>query len=106
VTLRFEVSQLAVGEDGVVWATHQRDDAVSYLDPEGGSSALQNVANEPTGVAVGEGGVWVANSLGRSLIRIDASTKRVEQRIALGSVPEGVVVAAGRVWVTTQSGSS
>jgi class 3 adenylate cyclase/streptogramin lyase len=105
VTLRFEVSQLAVGDDGVVWATHQRDDAVSYVDPDGGSSAIENVANEPTGIAVGEDAVWIANSLGRSLIRIDASSKRVEQRIALGSVPEGVVVAAGRVWVTTQSPS-
>jgi hypothetical protein len=78
---------------------------VSYLDPEGSSSALENVANEPTGIAVGAGAAWVANSLGRSLIRIDASSKRVEQRIALGSLPEGVVVAAGRVWVTTQSPS-
>jgi class 3 adenylate cyclase/streptogramin lyase len=103
-TLRFEVSQLAVGEDGVVWATHQTDDAVSYVDPEGGSSALEGIANEPTGIAVGEGGVWVANSLGRSLIRIGATSKRVERSIPLGSAPEGVVVAAGRVWVTTQAG--
>jgi class 3 adenylate cyclase len=103
MTLRFEVSQLAVGEDGVVWATHQRDDAVSYIDPQGGSSALEGIANEPTGIAVGEGAVWVANSLGRSLIRIDATSKELERTIPLVSVPEGVVVAAGRVWVTTHA---
>jgi class 3 adenylate cyclase/streptogramin lyase len=102
-TLRFEVSQLAVGEDGVVWATHQTDDAVSYVDPDGGSSALEGIANEPTGIAVGEGAVWVADSLGRSLVRIDAKSKKVERSIPLGSVPEAVVVAAGRVWVTTRA---
>lgn len=104
VLLRFEASQLAVDDKGVVWVTHQRDDAVSHVDPEGGSSgAIENVANEPTGVATGEGAVWVAGSLGRSLIRIGGTSRKVEQRIPLGSSPEGVVVAAGRVWVTTQT---
>jgi class 3 adenylate cyclase/streptogramin lyase len=103
VTLRFEVSQLAVGEDGTVWATHQGDDAVSYVDPRGASGALDNIANEPTGIAVGEGAVWVANHLGRSLVRIDGTSRKVDGRIPLGSLPEGVAVAAGRVWVTTQA---
>jgi streptogramin lyase len=101
--LRFAVTELAVGEDGVVWATHQGDDAVSYFDPDGASRALEDVANEPTGIAVGEGAVWVADALGRSLLRIDAQTKQVE-RIPLGSRPQAVVVADGHVWVTTGSG--
>jgi class 3 adenylate cyclase/streptogramin lyase len=104
VELRFEITQLAVGDDGVVWATHQGDDAVSYYDPEGASAALEDVANEPTGIAVGEGAVWVADSLGRSLLRIGAESKQVERTTRLGSVPESVVVAGGRVWVTTAGG--
>jgi class 3 adenylate cyclase/streptogramin lyase len=103
VTLRFEVSQLAVGEDGTVWATHQADDAVSYVETGGGSSTLEDVADEPAGVAVGEGAVWVANRLGHTLVRIDAKSKKVDRSIRLGSVPEAVVVAAGRVWVTTEA---
>jgi YVTN family beta-propeller protein len=102
-TLRYGVSQLAVGEDGTVWAAHQGDDAVSYLDPEGASSTLEGIADEPTGIAVGQGAVWVANSLGRSLIRIGVTSRKVERTIPLGSVPEGVVAAAGRVWVTTRA---
>jgi class 3 adenylate cyclase/streptogramin lyase len=100
-TLRFQITQLAVGGDGVVWAAHQGDDAVSYYDPMGGSRALEGVANEPTGIAVGEGAVWVADSLRRSLLRIDAESKQVERTIRLESLPQSVVVAAGRVWVTT-----
>jgi YVTN family beta-propeller protein len=101
VELRFAITQLAVGEDGIVWATHQGNDAVSYYDPDGGSSALEDIANEPTGIAVGEGAVWVADALGRSLLRIGAESRRVERTIPLGSLPQAVVVADGRVWVTT-----
>jgi class 3 adenylate cyclase/streptogramin lyase len=102
-TLRYDVSRLAVGGDGTVWAAHQGDDAVSYLDPEGASSTLEGIADEPTGIAVGEGAVWVANSLGRSLIRIGATSRKIERTIPLGSIPEGVVVAADSVWVTTRA---
>jgi streptogramin lyase len=52
---------------------------------------------------VGGGSVWVASSLGRSLIRIGPESRKVEQAIPLGSSPKGVVVAAGSVWVTTQA---
>jgi streptogramin lyase len=102
-TLRFPATQLAVDEDGVVWVTHQGDDAVSRLDPAGGASQIEGVGDAPTGIAVGGGSVWVASSLGRSLIRIGPESRKVEQAIPLGSSPKGVVVAAGSVWVTTQA---
>jgi len=102
-TLRFPATQLAVDEEGVVWVTHQGDDAVSRLDPTGGASQIEGVGDGPTGIAVGGGSVWVASSLGRSLIRIGPESRKVEQAIPLGSSPKGVVVAAGSVWVTTQA---
>jgi virginiamycin B lyase len=95
------VTQLAVDENGVVWVTHQGDDAVSRVDPTGGASQIEGVVDAPTGIAVGEGSVWVASSLGRSLLRIGPKSRKVEQTIPLGSSPAGVVVAAGLVWVTT-----
>jgi streptogramin lyase len=103
-TLRFPATQLAVDEEGVVWVTHQGDDAVSRVDPAGGASQIEGVGDGPTGIAVGGGSVWVASSLGRSLIRIGPESRKVEQAIPLGSSPKGVVVAAGSVWVTTQAG--
>src|SRR5687768_2468355 len=101
VTLRSFATQLAVDDSGVVWVTHQGDDAVSRVDPTGGASQIEGVGNAPTGIAVGDGSVWVASSLGRSLIRIGLERRKVEQTIRLGSIPEGVVVASGHVWVTT-----
>ena len=37
ITLRFTADQLAVGDDGTVWATHTADDAVSRIDAADGS---------------------------------------------------------------------
>jgi len=73
------------------------------VDPAGGASQIEGVGDAPTGIAVGGGSVWVASSLGRSLIRIGPGSRKVEQAIPLGSSPKGVVVAAGSVWVTTQA---
>jgi len=102
-TLRFPATQLAVDEAGVAWVTHQGDDAVTRLDPAGGVSQIEGVGDGPTGIAVGGGSVWVASSLGRSLIRIGPESRKVEQAIPLGSSPKDVVVAAGSVWVTSQA---
>jgi DNA-binding beta-propeller fold protein YncE len=104
VTLRFEASQLAVGADGSVWVTHEADDAVSRVDPRAGTfRTFENVANDPTGIAVGEGFAWVAGSLGRELVRIGVATGQSETRIPLGSSPQDVAVADGYVWVTTRA---
>ena len=106
ITLRFTADQLAVGDDGTVWATHTADDAVSRIDAADGSvQTIENVGRGPTGIAVGEGAAWVAVSDGRALVRIDLGSRRVDRRIPLGSSPGAVAVADGHVWVTTQAAS-
>jgi class 3 adenylate cyclase/streptogramin lyase len=102
--LRFPATQIAVGDDGVAWVTHQAEDAVSRVDPDSSPTAFEDVADDPTGIAVGEGSVWVANSLGSSLVRLNPETGAVEREIPLRSAPHGVIVASGRVWVTTGTG--
>jgi YVTN family beta-propeller protein len=57
------------------------------------------VGSGPTNVAVGEGSVWVTNSLDRSVSRIDPRTSRLLQRIDVGDDPSGIAVGAGAVWV-------
>jgi len=51
-------------------------------------------------VAVGDGAVWVANSLDNSLSRIDASSGRPVATIPVGGSPSGVAAGLGAVWVT------
>jgi YVTN family beta-propeller protein len=54
-------------------------------------------------VAVGEGGVWVANSLDRTVNRIDPETGEVTTTIEIGNEPQRVAAGEGAVWVTVQA---
>jgi YVTN family beta-propeller protein len=59
------------------------------------------VGNGPTGVAVGEGAVWVTNAQDDSVARIDPRSSTVVDQIPLGSAPSGIAVGAGAVWVAS-----
>jgi ABC-type transport system substrate-binding protein len=58
-----------------------------------------HVGSGPTGVALGAGDVWVADTLDGTVDRIDPGTSQVVQRIAVGSSPTELAVGAGSVWV-------
>ncbi len=63
------------------------------------------VGNGPTSIAVGEGSVWVANSLDGTVSRIDPRTSSV-QRIDVGGDPSGIAVGGGAVWVANSLDST
>jgi YVTN family beta-propeller protein len=74
---------------------------VSVIDPETNSQiASVPVGDAPVGIAVGEGSVWVTNSVGGTVTRIDAGTQEEVARVRLGANPEGIAVGEGGVWVT------
>ena len=52
------------------------------------------------GIGVGEGSVWVANSLGNTVSQIEPATNRVVRRIRVGEDPVAVAAGGGAVWVT------
>jgi peptide/nickel transport system substrate-binding protein len=58
------------------------------------------VGNGPTGIALGDGAVWVANSLDNSVSRIDPNRGVVVATIPVGGTPSGVAVGLGAVWVS------
>ena len=64
-----------------------------------GSLTQIPVGNGPTGIAVGAGGVWVADSLDNKITRIDPGSRSVTDTIPVGRSPSGVAVGAGSVWV-------
>jgi peptide/nickel transport system substrate-binding protein len=58
------------------------------------------VGKAPTGITVGAGSVWVANSGDGTVTRINPSNPTATKTIAVGGSPQAVSVAGGRVWVT------
>jgi YVTN family beta-propeller protein len=58
------------------------------------------VGERPSGIAVGDGYVWVTNTGADAVSQINLQTGEVLSRIAVGRSPSGVAVAEGSVWVT------
>ena len=75
--------------------------SVAIIDPALNRvvDSVSNVGGRPGAIAVGEGGVWVANYDERSLARIDPSTRAVAQRVPLPATPTGIAIGTGSVWV-------
>ena len=61
-----------------------------------------SVGNGPTGIAFGDGSVWVANSLDGTVSRIDPRTSAVTATIAVGERPDAIAVGPGAVWVSVE----
>ena len=66
--------------------------------PRGCSTPI-TVGNGPSAIALGAGGVWVANTGDDTVVRIDPSTRAVTTTFPVGKAPVGVAVGTGSVWV-------
>jgi YVTN family beta-propeller protein len=87
-----------LGADGAVWVTDNEADNVTRVDPTGVVNAIA-VGHAPSGIAVGQGGVWVAYTGDDEVVRFDPSTRAVTATIPVGHAPVGVALGAGSVWV-------
>jgi YVTN family beta-propeller protein len=74
-------------------------DSVGAIAPAGGAiTADVRLGPSPSGVAAGDGALWVANYNSSTVSRIDGATHTV-QTIPVDSTPSGIAVGAGAVWV-------
>jgi class 3 adenylate cyclase len=79
-----------------------RSNSLWRLDPDTGRvTAAIPVGTEPLAVAVGEGSVWVVDSLAGAVSRIDPVTNH-SVSIPVGQNPVALTVADGSVWVVLQ----
>jgi ABC-type transport system substrate-binding protein/DNA-binding SARP family transcriptional activator len=88
---------------GSLWSI-SGDGELTRIDPATGRTlASINVGVAPSGLAVGDGSVWVTDANSRTLVRVDAGLDVVAGRIALPragtDLTSGVTFAAGSVWV-------
>jgi YVTN family beta-propeller protein len=108
----FDLIGISAGEDAVWvlgYSTFSDRAAVFRIDPRTNAiTATIPVSSRPWGVAVGEGGVWVASAPDHTgcqgtLSRIDPRTNRVVAKITVGYSPLGVAVGGGSIWVPNSS---
>ena len=103
---------VAVGADGIVWYTAQRDGKLGRLDPTTGKVDLIPLGRgaSPHGVIIGpDGAPWVTEGGTNAIVRVDPTTRAVKS----WPMPEGrpylnLNTASfdkrGRIWFTGQSG--
>jgi YVTN family beta-propeller protein len=89
-------SKIAVGEHAV-WATTQA--ALYRIDPITARVIGKTEITGSTGLAVGDGTVWVVDDLTGTLTAFEGSDGNVRDSVALPGSLDGVVAGGGSVWV-------
>ena len=91
---------IAVGE-GAVWVAASLDDEITRINPRTLHVRHIGIEAVPERVTVGGGSVWATAQEAGRLIRIDADTRKVLERIDTGARPFALDITRGRaVWLT------
>ena len=94
---------ITVGEDGDLWVINQGNSTVNRIDPETGEvSPAESTLGIPTGVAAGEGAIWITNGFGSQsgtqVVMVDPTDDSVD--IAFPSDDaKAIVVEFGSIWL-------
>lgn len=75
--------------------------SVAVVNPKTGRVVADvPIGGRPVAIAIGTGGVWVANADDQTIVRIDPKTKKVVKTIGgLGTDVSDIAVGFGAVWV-------
>src|SRR5262245_12316038 len=94
---------LTVGGDEVVAPSAN---SVARIDAEATAfSTSVEVGQDPTGIAIGEGGdLWVINQSDSTVIRIDPESGEVTSTKSTLGIPSGVAAGEEAVWITNGFG--
>jgi YVTN family beta-propeller protein len=81
--------------------------ANSVVHVDAASDALRHLVEieDPTGIVVADGAVWVLSLGARTLNRIDGATQVVVP-VGLPAAPTGIASAKGAIWITTGFGTA
>jgi len=79
--------------------------SVVALNPSGSISSVVPVGSQPTALASGAGGLWVANLADRTVSRVDPVSDKAAPAISIGSAPVGIAATKSAAWVTSSKGA-
>ena len=101
------VGVVAMASRGGARAVVIPGDAVGAISPSGGAiRTVVPLGSSPSGVASGEGAVWVASPNQDTVSRVDPTARVAVQTVQVGSSPTGVAVGSGAVWVSDYYGQT
>lgn len=80
---------------------------VARVPPGGDAFDLAlSVGSQPSGLAVGEGAIWVINFNDKTVSQIDPAAGEVVAIRSIGGTPTGIAVGGDVVWMTTAFGTA
>ena len=86
-----------------IWVANSGDGTITQIvAATRATRTISGVAGQPVDVAVGAGAVWVADSSGDSVARVDGGRRQlVTTIVGIGPNPRSVVILGRDVWVVT-----
>lgn len=84
---------------GAAWVTDYYDGTVSRVDAATNRRTVVRVGGQPAGIAPVAGGLWVARTDGK-VVRIDARTARVTDRLTAGAGASWTAYDGTDLWVS------
>jgi sugar lactone lactonase YvrE len=98
-----EPSEIASG-DGRLWVVDRGGDRVISVDPGDPSvQEGQNVGDNPKGVVVDDGSVWVANTDGGNVDHFTTAGEELDP-VTVDGHPRLMAAGFGRIWVANENG--
>jgi YVTN family beta-propeller protein len=86
--------------DNSVSAAPITGNAVAIIDPASNRLTAQiPVGAGPGALALGNGSLWVANTLDQNVSRVDLASGKVIRVIAVGGIPKSLAIGRNAVWV-------
>jgi YVTN family beta-propeller protein len=83
------------------------ENSLGVIDPGRNEIVGQTgLDNQPAGIAVGDGSVWITNEGSNTVSRVNPSTHAVVDSIDVGKSPAGVATSDGSVWVADSGARS
>jgi streptogramin lyase/tRNA A-37 threonylcarbamoyl transferase component Bud32 len=94
---------VTIGEDGEVWVINQEDSTVNRIEPGTGEvTPAKSTLGIPSGIAAGEGAVWITNGFGSQsgtqVVRVDPVDDSIEVAFPSDNA-KAIVVGFGSIWL-------
>jgi len=89
-----------------VWVLSLRGRTATRIDPATGTTAHVGLPAAPTGIAVGDGGLWITTGFGGTegggVLRIGLANRTIESRVTLGDGVGAIAIGDGMAWVANR----